>query len=36
MGKFVIVLCGKVWVLGCDFEKFFVCFDCKKIYDWMK
>jgi hypothetical protein len=35
-GKPVIALCGKVWVPGRDPEKFPICPDCKKIYEWMK
>lgn len=34
-GIFVVVLCGKVWVFFCNFEKFFVCLECKEIFDLM-
>lgn len=35
IGKLVCVLCGKKWILGCDLEKFLICFMCKEIYELM-
>jgi len=36
IGDPVIVLCGKVWVFGCDFNCFFVCLVCKEIYEGLR